>query len=81
MRLSGVQVQALVWVAFKDVDKPTRRALEQIVDMELAVAPVRGTDPHYRVTDAGMAELRSRQLGRPSRGRKTTCAPRARVTA
>jgi hypothetical protein len=69
MRLSGAQSQALVWVAFKDGAKPTRRALAQIVDLGLATAPGRD-DPHHRLTTEGGKLLRSLGLARDRPGKR-----------
>lgn len=84
-RLSGAQVQALVWVAFKDGAKPTRRALEQMAELELISPPVPNHDPHWRPTQACMDELRARGQDRPRHGKKTalpsSLAPRERVQA
>jgi hypothetical protein len=83
--LSGVQLQALVWAAFKDGERPPRRALDQMTELGLIVAPVPGHDPHYRPTAACFTELRSRGLDRPRHGKKTalpaSLAPREEVTA
>lgn len=86
MKLSGEQVQAVVWVAFKDTAVPTRRALGQVVEMGLATAPVAGKDPQYRITQEGARELRSRDLSRerPGKRRHPMGAPaptRGRVAA
>lgn len=76
MKLSGPQVQALVWVAFKDVERPPMRALNQIVRLGLVKPPVPGHDPHYRPLDAAFAELRARGLDRGRPGKKTALMPR-----
>jgi hypothetical protein len=85
LKLSGPQVQALVWVAFKDGVKPTRRALDQVTEMELVTPPVKGHDPHWRPTHACFTELRARKLDRPRHGKKTalpaSLGPREEATA
>lgn len=70
MKLSGEQVQAVQWAAFKGTPKPTRRALEQVVELGLAKAPVPGRDPHYRITPDGAVELRARNLTRDQVGKR-----------
>jgi hypothetical protein len=76
-RLTGAQLQALVWVAFKDGAKPTRRALEQMAELELVTRPVPGHDPHWRPTDECFTELRRRGLDRNRPGKKRALVPRA----
>lgn len=70
MKLSGEQVQAVQWAAFKDTTMPTRRALAQVLEMGLVTAPVTGVDPHWRVLPEGVAELRARGLARDRVGKR-----------
>jgi hypothetical protein len=71
MKLSGVQVQALQWAAFKDVERPPMQALNQVVELGLVKPPVPRHDPHYRPTERAFVELRARGLDRGRKGKKT----------
>lgn len=80
MKLSGVQRQALRYVAYRDVVKPTRRALGQLREMGLVTSPT-ADDANWRLTQEGGRVLRSEGLAKDSANARPFSLPSTRQGA